>query len=56
MLKSPYIGVIGRRELEADIIALRVRGSAEKAPPKVVPISEFIDSLKTEIASRSVKA
>ncbi len=56
MLKIPYIGVIGRRELEADSIALRVRGSAEKAPPKVVAISEFIETLKAEIASRVVKS
>jgi threonyl-tRNA synthetase len=56
MLKIPYIGVIGRRELEADSIALRVRGSAEKAPPKVVPIEEFIGTLRAEILERAVKA
>ncbi len=56
MLKIPYIGVIGRRELEADSIALRVRGSAEKAPPKVVPVEEFIGSLRAEIVSRSANA
>ncbi len=56
MLKIPYIGVIGRRELEADSIALRVRGSAEKAPPKVVPVADFIETLKAEISSRVVSS
>lgn len=54
MLKIPYIGVIGRRELEADSIAIRVRGAAEKAKPEVVSVNEFLSRLTQEISTRAL--
>jgi threonyl-tRNA synthetase len=55
MLKIPYIGVIGRRELEADSIAVRIRGAPDKARPRVLPVSEFVGTLREQISTRALE-
>jgi threonyl-tRNA synthetase len=54
LLKIPYVAVIGRREAEQETLALRVRGSGEKAAPLVMPLEEFVAKVRAEIASRSL--
>ena len=46
-MKVPYMAVIGKREAEADAIALRVRGAGKKQ--EILPVAEFIARLKAEI-------
>ena len=53
MLKIPYMAVVGKREAEADSIALRVRGAGKKQ--EVMPVSDFIARVADEIATRALK-
>jgi threonyl-tRNA synthetase len=55
MLKIPYLVVVGKREAEQDAVAVRVRGSAEKAPPEVIAASAFIDRVRDQIARRALE-
>jgi threonyl-tRNA synthetase len=55
LLKVPYIAVIGRREAEQHTLAIRVRGSGEKAQPLVLGLDDFVARVRTEIASRSLE-
>jgi len=52
MLKVPYMGVVGRREAEAGTLAVRTRGAGKKQD--IVPVAEFIERVKGEIASRAL--
>jgi threonyl-tRNA synthetase len=53
MLKIPYMAVVGKREAEADSIALRVRGTGKKQD--VLTISDFLARVEDEIATRALK-
>jgi threonyl-tRNA synthetase len=51
MLKIPYMAVVGKREAEADSIALRVRGAGKKQ--EVMPVAEFIARVENERSTRA---
>ena len=53
MMKIPYMAVVGKREADADSIALRVRGAGKKQ--EVFTVSEFIARVEDEIESRALK-
>jgi threonyl-tRNA synthetase len=50
--KVPYMAVLGQREVEADRLALRVRGAGKKQ--EVMPVSAFLERLDQEVRSRSM--
>jgi threonyl-tRNA synthetase len=52
--KVPYMAVVGQREAEAHSVAVRGRGAGNKQV--VMPITEFVEKLKEEVHSRSLKA
>jgi len=51
--KIPYMAVVGQREAEAKSVAVRVRGSGNKQV--VMSVQEFVERLKQEVQSRSLK-
>jgi threonyl-tRNA synthetase len=51
--KVPYMAVVGQREAEANSVAVRVRGSGNKQV--VMAVGEFVDKIKEEIHTRSLK-
>src|SRR6266568_8250466 len=51
--KVPYMAVVGQREAEAHSVAVRGRGAGNKQV--VIPIAEFVEKLKLEVHSRSLK-
>ena len=53
-MKVPYMCVIGRREAEADQVAVNMRGAGEGQKPAPVAVDEFIARVKGEIASRAL--
>jgi threonyl-tRNA synthetase len=52
MQKTPYIGVIGKREAEAGTVAVRKRGADEKQI--VLPVADFVAQVVEEDRSRSL--
>ena len=52
MMKVPYMAVVGKREAESGTVAVRTRGAGKKQD--VVPVAEFIERVKGEIASRAL--
>jgi threonyl-tRNA synthetase len=50
--KVPYMAVLGQREVEADSLALRVRGAGKKQ--EVMPVSAFLERLQEEVRHRSM--
>ncbi len=52
MMKVPYMAVVGRREAEAGTLAVRARGEGKKQD--IVPVADFIERVKGEIASRAL--
>src|SRR5213593_4689670 len=52
--KIPYMAVVGQREAEARSVAVRGRGAGNKQV--VMPISEFVEKLKQEVHTRSLKS
>ncbi|MCY7379104.1 MAG: threonine--tRNA ligase [Gemmatimonadaceae bacterium] len=50
--KIPYMCVIGRREAEADQVAVNTRGAGEGQRPAPVSVDEFISRVRAEIAAR----
>ncbi|NUP71461.1 MAG: threonine--tRNA ligase [Gemmatimonadaceae bacterium] len=53
-MKIPYMCVIGRREAEADQVAVNTRGAGEGQKPAPVGVDEFIARVKREIAERAL--
>jgi threonyl-tRNA synthetase len=53
-MKVPYMCVVGRREAEADQVAVNTRGAGEGQKPAPVAVDEFITRVKTEIAERAL--
>jgi threonyl-tRNA synthetase len=53
-MKTPYMCVIGRREVEADQVAVNTRGAGEGQKPAPVGVDEFIARVQGEIASRAL--
>jgi threonyl-tRNA synthetase len=51
--KIPYMAVVGQREAEAKSVAVRVRGLGNKQV--VMAVEEFVEKLKQEVHSRSLK-
>jgi threonyl-tRNA synthetase len=52
MMKVPYMAVVGRREAESGTVAVRTRGAGKKQD--IVLVAEFIERVRSEIASRSL--
>src|SRR6266567_3984625 len=52
--KIPYMAVVGQREAEAHSVAVRGRGAGNKQV--VMPITEFVEKLKEEVHTRSLKS
>jgi threonyl-tRNA synthetase len=53
MQKIPYMAVVGKREAEADSIALRVRGAGKKQ--EVISVADFLARIQDELATRALK-
>jgi threonyl-tRNA synthetase len=51
--KIPYMAVVGKREAEADSIALRVRGVGKKQ--EVMTVADFIARVQEERSTRALK-
>ncbi len=51
-MKVPYMAVIGKREAEADSVALRVRGAGRKQ--EIIGVSAFLQRIAGEITSRAL--
>jgi len=52
MQKTPYLGVVGKREAEAGTVAVRKRGAEKKQI--VMPVAEFVAQVVEEDRSRSL--
>src|SRR5881394_2521096 len=52
--KVPYMTVVGQREAEAKSVAVRGRGAGNKQV--VMPVAEFVQKLKEEVHTRSLKS
>ncbi|HEX7025153.1 MAG TPA: His/Gly/Thr/Pro-type tRNA ligase C-terminal domain-containing protein, partial [Gemmatimonadales bacterium] len=50
--KVPYMAVIGQREVEADSVALRVRGAGNKQ--EVVTVDAFLSRIGEQVRSRMI--
>ncbi len=53
VLKVPYMAVVGKREVEAGTLAVRVRGAGKKQ--EIVPVEDFLARVREKIASRSLE-
>ncbi len=53
-MKVPYMCVIGRREVEADQVAVNTRGAGEGQKPAPVGVDEFIRRVVAESGSRAL--
>jgi threonyl-tRNA synthetase len=53
-MKVPYMAVIGKREAEANTVAIRERGAGRKQ--EVIALADFITRVTGEIRSRSLPA
>jgi threonyl-tRNA synthetase len=53
-MKIPYMCVVGRREAEADQVAVNTRGAGEGQKPAPVKVDEFIARVRREIESRGL--
>ena len=51
-LKIPYMAIVGKREAESDSLALRVRGAGKKQD--VMPVADFISTVKEQIETRAI--
>jgi threonyl-tRNA synthetase len=50
--KVPYMTVLGQREVEADSLALRVRGAGKKQ--EVMPVGAFLERIEQEVRTRAM--
>jgi len=53
MQKIPYMAVVGRREADADSVAVRVRGAGKKQ--EIMTVADFAARLEDELAARALK-
>ncbi|MEP6730006.1 MAG: threonine--tRNA ligase [bacterium] len=53
-MKVPYMCVVGRREAEADQVAVNTRGAGEGQKPAPVPVGEFISRVVAESKARGL--
>jgi threonyl-tRNA synthetase len=53
-MKVPYMCVVGRREAEADQVAVNTRGAGEGQKPAPVAVDEFVRRVLVETTSRSL--
>ncbi|HXG70254.1 MAG TPA: threonine--tRNA ligase [Gemmatimonadaceae bacterium] len=51
-MKVPYMAVVGKREAEADSIALRVRGAGKKQ--EILTVADFTARVEDELATRAL--
>ena len=54
-MKVPYMCVIGRREVEADQVAVNTRGAGEGQKPAPIGVDVFIARVLHESATRALK-
>jgi threonyl-tRNA synthetase len=53
-MKTPYMCVIGRREAEADQVAVNTRGAGEGQKPAPVAVDEFIARVRHEVETKAL--
>jgi threonyl-tRNA synthetase len=53
-MKIPYMCVVGRREAEADQVAVNTRGAGEGQKPAPVGVEEFIARIRREVTERAL--
>src|SRR4051812_29806689 len=53
-MKTPYMCVIGRREAEADQVAVNTRGAGEGQKPAPVAVDEFIARVRREVETKGL--
>jgi threonyl-tRNA synthetase len=53
-MKVPYMCVVGRREAEADQVAVNTRGAGEGQKPAPVAVDEFIRRVAAEMKGRTL--
>jgi threonyl-tRNA synthetase len=53
-MKVPYMCVVGRREAEADQVAVNTRGAGEGQKPAPVKVDEFIHRVREETRTRGL--
>ena len=51
--KIPYMAVVGKREADADSVAVRVRGAGKKQ--EIMTVADFAARLEDELATRALK-
>jgi threonyl-tRNA synthetase len=51
--KVPYMAVVGQREVEADSLAIRIRGTGKKQD--VVTVDDFIARVAEQVRSRALE-
>ncbi len=54
-MKVPYMCVVGRREAEADQVAVNTRGAGEGQKPAPVAVDSFIERVRREVTERSLE-
>ena len=54
VMKVPYMAVVGKREAEAETVAVRARGAGKKQ--EIVPVGEFVERVRRESDSRALGA
>ena len=52
LMKVPYMAVVGKREAEADTVAVRVRGEGKKQ--EIVPVADFVARVVDEAKTRAL--
>jgi threonyl-tRNA synthetase len=52
-MKVPYMAILGKREAEAGMVALRFRGSEKKQ--ETISVDTLIERLTAEIATRALQ-
>jgi threonyl-tRNA synthetase len=53
-LKTPYMAVIGKREVEAGTVALREHRLGREQKPQIMAVDELIARLRREIETRAL--
>ena len=53
-LKTPYMAVVGKREVESGTVALREHRLGRDQRPQVIPVAELLERLRTEVQRRGL--
>ena len=53
-LKTPYMAVVGKREVESGTVALREHRLGREQRPQVIPVAELLERLRAEVQRRGL--